>query len=105
MSNPTRAVMSAADMIWSKWDNSIHGGVGENSYWGDPSAAVDMKIDAVMVHNGRVYEFSYEKFQRAVADPGGPRDTRLGDLVRESNERSRMVCHHLVVCIVDWLQS
>lgn len=97
--------MSAADMIWSKWDNSIHGGAGENSYWGDLSIAVDMKIDAVMVHNGRIHEFSCEQLQRAVADPGGPRDTRPGDLVRESNERSRMVYHCLIVCIVDWLQS
>ena len=81
--HPSRPVMSAADMVWSKWDNALHRGPGQNSDWGDLSTAVGMGIDAVMVHNGRIFEFSYEKFQREVNNPMGARDTRLGDLVRE----------------------
>lgn len=81
--HPSLPVMSAADMMASRVDGSLYRGPGNNSYWGDLSTAVGMRIDAVMVRDARIYEFSFERYQREMADPAGKGDIRLGDLVRE----------------------
>jgi len=80
--HPRRAIMSSADMLVSRSTGSMFSG-GPNSYYGDLSTAVNRGIDAAMVRNGRIYEFSFESYQRAMSNTSEGPYVRLGDLVRE----------------------
>lgn len=80
--HPRRPIMSSADMLVQKSTGEVFSG-GPNSYYGDLSTAVNREVDAVMVRNGKIYEFSYEGYQRAMSDPSGGPNVRLGDLVKE----------------------
>lgn len=80
--HPRLAIMSSADMLVHKSSREMFRG-GPNSGYGDLSTAASREVDAMMVRNGRVYEFSFESYQRAMNQPGGDPYVRLGDLVKE----------------------
>jgi RHS repeat-associated protein len=80
--HPNTPVMSASDVAVSRVSGRMYS-VGKFSDWGDLTTAVSREIDVAMVHHGRVYEFSFEQYQRVMASPSNENMVRLGDLVRE----------------------
>lgn len=79
--HPNTPVMSASDVAISRVSGIAYS-VGKYGDWGDLTTAVSREIDVVMVHHSRIYEFSFEEYQRAKASQSDGL-LRLGSLVKE----------------------
>lgn len=80
--HPKSAVMSSADVLISPSSGLTYSG-GPNSFPGDLTTAVNYELDAVMVRNGNIYEFSYDAYKSRFDDKSDNRLIRLGDIVKE----------------------
>jgi len=79
--HPQVAAMSSNGMLVSRIGREFYYGRPDSNY-GDLTTAVTQKVDAAMVRNGRIYEFSNERFEAEMSKPGGGM-IMLGDLVEE----------------------
>ena len=75
--HPNSPFFSGMDYAENYEGNSVARGW---NYDGDLMAAADQRIDAAMVHNGKVYRWDYQSFEKAKSYTSGY--VRAGDLVK-----------------------